>query len=606
MERAAQRARETDANSLQKQLADNQIVKDQLKALQEEFLAKRKERQELQAKLKERDENQKLLEIKVDELNDTNKQMTEACLTEMQTKEALLNKLNEQVKDLKEKLKTKENERKICLDQHQNHLDTRLKELTEAHRTEMETKEASFNERAQQWKGERGTFELELKRMQAEFLLEKERYGIALNKSVDVECELIKLREIQKGKEGGEALKVQRLEAHIEKNEKTVKEVKDELETAKQTIINLNRRRKADLDELEALKKEKEVEIRKSQTTTDRANELTHEVERLQKENDHLSKQLKRSTVKAEAPQTETNQRKAEILSQQRFDDKLREETDKIHEEWEAKIQSLQHEHEQTIVQLNKENALKIATLTEELEDALDKEQKSHQDVQDDMAKDLEKQANRHKEESIKLQNDYKTALAESNQKHQKELTAQRERARKLELKYQTELKKERKKRDGYIEDTMDHESPGHSPEQTRRKAKVEMEIEQQDQFQQKIADLKQENDYLRTQLTDQQQHARYLQSELENKKELYRQLQIQVLAKQQLDGLPSVGDVSYMHNWGIPVYMYRTKGIHVGKRGKRACITKHQIQAYAHTGYMYYISLSATVYIFTLYNYAH
>ncbi len=150
----------------------------------------------------------------------------------------------------------------------------------------------------------------------------------------------------------------------------------------------------------------------------------------------------------------------------------------------------------------------------------------------------------------ITTQNDYKPTLAESNQKHQKELTAQHEQARKLELKYQTDLNKERQKRDGYLEEIMvqDQGSLDSFPEEVRRKAKVTMEIEQQDQIQHKIADLQQENDFLRTQVTDQQQRARYLQSELEHQKELYGQLQIQVMAKHQLSSLPNDGDVSYMH----------------------------------------------------------
>ncbi len=60
MERAAWRARETDATPLLKHIADNNKLKDQLKVLRKEFSVKR---QELQAKLNEREENQKLLEI---------------------------------------------------------------------------------------------------------------------------------------------------------------------------------------------------------------------------------------------------------------------------------------------------------------------------------------------------------------------------------------------------------------------------------------------------------------------------------------------------------------------------------------------------------------
>ncbi len=490
--------------------------------------------------MNERDDNQKRLEMKVDELNDTIKELTEAHQTEMQTKELL----NKKVKDLEENLVMEENE-KIEL---QTHLDTRLEELTEDHQTEMQTKEASFNNRAQQWEEERGTFEGELKRIQVEFVQEKERCGIALKKSVNVECDLIKLREIQEDKERGVALKVQRLEAHIEKNEKTVKDVKDELKTASQAIIDLNQRRKADLDELEALKKEKEVEIRKFQTAATRTDELTHEVDRLRED---LSKQVKGSTFEAEAPQTESE---PEGL-RQRFDFELREVTDKINKEWEAKLQSLEHEHKHAIAQLKNENALKSAALTEELGDEkikleteLETEQRNSQEIQKARTKELEKQANRHKEELIKAQNDHKKTLAESNQKHQKELIAQREQARKLELKYQTELKKERQQRDGRLEETMDQGSPDSSPEQKRREAKVEIEIEQQDQIQQKIADLKQENDFLKTQLTDQQQHARYLQSELDHQTELYGQLQVQVVAKQQLAAVPTtIGDVSYI-----------------------------------------------------------
>ncbi len=88
MERAARRARETDATPLLKQIADNNKLKDQLKVLRKEFSAKR---QELQAKMNERDENQKLSEIKFYELNDTLKKVTDAYQTEMQTKEVSFN-----------------------------------------------------------------------------------------------------------------------------------------------------------------------------------------------------------------------------------------------------------------------------------------------------------------------------------------------------------------------------------------------------------------------------------------------------------------------------------------------------------------------------------
>ena len=64
---------------------------------------------------------------------------------------ALKNKLKREVEDLEKKLKAKEDESKELkakLDrrdiEHQNHLDTTLKELTEAHQIEMEKKEVSF------------------------------------------------------------------------------------------------------------------------------------------------------------------------------------------------------------------------------------------------------------------------------------------------------------------------------------------------------------------------------------------------------------------------------------------------------------------------------
>ncbi len=117
-------------------------------------------------------------------------------------------------------------------------------------------------------------------------------------------------------------------------------------------------------------------------------------------------------------------------------------------------------------------------------------------------------------------------------------------------------MNKERQKRNGYLEETMvqDQGSLDSFSEEVRRKAKVTMEIEQQDRIQHTIADLQQENDFLRTQVTDQQQRARYLQSELEHQKELYGQLQIQVMAKHQLSNLPNDRDVSYMH---VHVYIF-------------------------------------------------
>ena len=77
--------------------------------------------------------------------------------------------------------------------EHQNYLDTRLEELTVAHQTEMETKEASFNNRAQQWEEERGTFEGELKRLQKEFVQVNERYKMSLKRTIDAEGEMMTL-----------------------------------------------------------------------------------------------------------------------------------------------------------------------------------------------------------------------------------------------------------------------------------------------------------------------------------------------------------------------------------------------------------------------------
>ncbi len=230
----------------------------------------------------------------------------------------------------------------------------------------------------------------------------------------------------------------------------------------------------------------------------------------------------------------------ANTLQRQMADNK------KLNDQLKALQEEISAKKKESQAKLNErdDNQKRLEMKVDELNDTIKELAEVHQtemEIQKATTKELEKQANKHKEELILAQNDYKRTLAESNQKHQKELAAQREQARKLELKYRTELKQQR---DGYL---MDHGSPDHSPEQVRREANVAMEIEQQDQIQQKIANLKQENDFLKTQLTDQQQRARYLHSELDYQTELYGQLQVQVVAKQQLAAVPTIKDVSYI-----------------------------------------------------------
>ncbi len=410
-------------------------------------------------------------------------------------------KLKDQVKDLKEKLKAKEDESKELqtkLDQsdidHQNHLDTRLKELTEAHQTEMKTKEASFNERAQQWEEERGTFEGELKRLQKEFVQENERYKMSLKRTIDAEGEMIKLRET------------------LQEDERSIKEKANQLETANQAIDELKQNRDAQLAAHKQDIKRKDSEIRKAEV----------QVKRLQEQNDKLK-------AKEELPQ-----QKIDVITQEHTN------------HWKAIIQSLEGDHKEKIQQIEEAHADKIATLTREHQEEIKKARSDRQEQKEELEKEIQDEYEQRHEEDIQkakteesdrwqalyqqrkekyeqelnqIRDNHKKSLAEKTQKHKEEVADLHERARKLELKYL-------KNGDDFTAEVIEH---GSSPEQVRR----EEEMDQHHQA--TIADINLENDHLKTELAAQKNIVRDLQHELDHQKEQYGQLEIQAMAKQQL-----------------------------------------------------------------------
>ncbi len=425
----------------------------------------------------------------------------------LQKKLSLNYKLNNEMKDLKEKLKAKEDESKELktkLDQsdidHQNHLDTRLEELTEAHQTKMETKEASFNESAQQWEEERGTFEGELKRLQEEFVQENERYKMSMKRTIDAEGEMIKLRET------------------LQEDERSIKERANELETANQKIDELKQNRDAQLAAHKQEIKRKDVEIRKAEV----------QVKRLQEQNDKLK-----------AEEEELPQQKIDVITQE------------LTNHWKAIIQSLEDDHKEKIQQIEEAHADKIATLTREHQEEIKKARSHRQEQKEELEKEIRDEYEQRHEEDIQkakteasdrwqaqhkekyeqklnqIRDNHKKALAEKTQKHKEEVADLHEQARKMELKYL-------KNGDDF---TAEH---GSSPEQVNR---------EMDQHHQTIADIDLENDHLKTELAVQQQRVRDLQHELDHQKEQYGQLEIQAMAKQQLSlnlsPTDSEGDVS-------------------------------------------------------------
>ena len=411
-------------------------------------------------------------------------------------------KLKDQVKDLKEKLKAKEDESKELqtkLDQsdidHQNHLDTRLKELTEAHQTEMKTKEASFNERAQQWEEERGTFEGELKRLQKEFVQENERYKMSLKRTIDAEGEMIKLRET------------------LQEDERSIKEKANQLETANQTIDELKQNRDAQLAAHKQEIKRKDVEIRKAEVQVKRLQE--------QKYDDKLK-----------AKEEELPQQKIDVITQEHTN------------HWKSVIQSLEGEHKEKIQQFEDTHADKIATLTREHQEEIKKARSDRQEQKEELEKEIQDEYEQRHEEDIQkakteesdrwqalnqphkekyeqklnqIRDNHIKALAEKTQKHKEEVADLHKQARKLELKYL-------KNGDDFTAEVIEH---GSSPEQVRQ--------EEIDQHHQTIADINLENDHLKTELAVQKNIVRDLQHELDHQKEQYGQLEIQAMAKQQL-----------------------------------------------------------------------
>ncbi len=409
-------------------------------------------------------------------------------------------KLRDLVKDLKEKLKAKEDESielqtkldQTKLDQsdidHQNHLDMKVEKLTE-----METKEASFNNRAQQWDEERGTFEGELKRLQEQCVQENERYKMSLKRTIDAEGEMIKLRET------------------LQEGERSIKEKANELETANQTIDELKQNRDAQLAAHKQEIKRKDSEIKKAEV----------QVKRLQEQNDKLK-----------AKEEELPQQKIDVITQEHTN------------HWKSVIQSLEGEHKEKIQQFEDTHADKIATLTREHQEEIKKARSDRQEQKEELEKEIRDEYEQRHEEDIQkakteesdrwqalnqphkekyeqklnqIRDNHIKALAEKTQKHKEEVADLHKQARKLELKYL-------KNGDDFTAEVIEH---GSSPEQVRQ--------EEIDQHHQTIADINLENDHLKTELAVQKNIVRDLQHELDHQKEQYGQLEIQAMAKQQL-----------------------------------------------------------------------
>ncbi len=428
---------------------------------------------------------------------------------------ALNNKLKKEVEDLKKKLEAKEDESqelKAKLDrrdiEHQNHLDTTLKELTKAHRIEMEKKEVSFNERAQQWEDERRTFDHEMKRLQEQFVQENERYTMSLKRTTNAESEVIK-------------------ETLQEKEKKATL-----LETANQTIKELKQNRDAQLAAHKQEIKRKDVQIRKAEV-------------QVKEQNDKQT------------------QSKRKELQQQQIDAITQEHT----KQWEAIIESLEAEHKEKMQQIEENHSNKITTLTREHQEEIEKarsnrQQQPEQPSREKLEKEVRDEYEQRRDEDIqkakteeserwqtlnqKLKDEYEQklnqirgdhiqTLAEKTQKHKEEVAALRGQARQLELKYL-------KNGDYVAEEVIEHRSPSTSPEQGRHARKI-------DQPHQMIADINLEKDNLKTELAAQQQRVCDLQHELDHQKEQYGQLEIQAMAKQQLSlslsPTDSEGDVS-------------------------------------------------------------
>ncbi len=76
---------------------------------------------------------------------------------------ATIARLNKQVTAKDKKItELKANLKQTDVD-HQSHLEAKLKEQSESHQAALEAQEASFNDRARQWEGEKDTFDCKLK-----------------------------------------------------------------------------------------------------------------------------------------------------------------------------------------------------------------------------------------------------------------------------------------------------------------------------------------------------------------------------------------------------------------------------------------------------------
>ena len=326
-------------------------------------------------------------------------------------------RLKKEIEDLEKKLEAKKDESKTELDQrdseHQNHLDTRLEELTRAHQIEMDTKEASFNEQAQQWAEDKGTFDRELKRLQEQFVQENERY----NQTID---ELKQNRDTQ-------------LAAH------------------KQEI------------------KRKDVDIKKADVQVKRLQEQNEKlIKKTQAKEKELEKQIDVIT------QEHTTQWKAVIQS---LEVEHKKKIQQLEENHSDVITTLTREHQEEVKKARSDCQDQLKQLSkEELEKEVrdEYEQRRDEDIQKAKTEESErwqtlnqKLKDEYEQKLNQIRGDHIQTLAEKTQKHKEEVAALRGQARQLELKYL-------KNGDYVAEEVIEYGSPSTSPEQGRHARKID------------------------------------------------------------------------------------------------------------------------------------
>ena len=356
-----------------------------------------------------------------------------------------------------------------------------IEELKDCHQAAIKAKEASFVESTQQWEKEKDALNKKLSKAQEHLDQESKRFGIALEKCVAVEGELVKAREIQREKDREYNLTVEQLKKDVEEVVEEKNDLQKQLHTARDRNFFFN--------QIKIHKKEKDAMLRRAEAAEARVKELTLEREQL------------KNTTAATNLQTEALPAKIDSETLKQKQEEIENDKDEI-----VKLQAL-------IQQLENDHSTHIENLTVKIT----------KEVQDQLQREFDDKCTRKLKEAVTKERDqHQKTLDELNKKHQNELAQQRDQKRRLELKYISEQPT-----------IKDEDSLNSSPKQLKN-VKIDTK------HQQKLIELQQENHALKQRVSEVQHD---LEHQKEQFKQL-QVLQV-MMKRHLTNAVNSIGDVS-------------------------------------------------------------